>query len=112
MKYLKLYEELKNEISLEDFDNTKYWYYGTKNWEFLFKLIDIDVSPLKITNPNKVYHYQVYRTDGIILDAFYDTKDLKILIDEMSESKIILHPATEEEIEKFEMICNVKKYNI
>jgi hypothetical protein len=122
MKYLKLYEELKNEISLEDFDKIKNWYCyidehfadmigGVSNQHVLMTLVDIDISPLN-KNPTKVYCYEIIYEDGSTYEAYYDTRDLKSLINSYSMNNSILRPATPKEIEEFEMKSNAKKYNL
>jgi hypothetical protein len=111
MKYIKLFEE--NKIEIDDFDKIKNWYYTTDQnlTPILMTLIDINISPLNVKNPNKVYHYRIIYSDGDTYETYYDTKDLKNLIDQILQ-KTKIRPATPEEIEEFEMKSNAKKYNL
>lgn len=113
MKHLKTYESLQDipDVSYEDFLTIKYWRYAHSMTNNIIRINNIQ-------SKNKtVFHMTILNLDnvpiglGLFHTNGYDESFIRKIIN-VTDDKKILRPATEDEIEFFEIQLNIQKYNL
>lgn len=111
MKYIKKYESEKSKYTLKDFTVESYWRHKNYGVDSILKIDSIRKGPYSFSNSDYDITYFNYKKNEVKTTKIDDSK-LQHIIDHSTNEGYILRPATEEEIEYFNLMLSSEKYNL